>query len=152
MRPSSKRSAGMDGHVDGIQHGDLRVGPVVPATAAGNDLVASIRFEPISIACRQRREGMSHDQMPHHCGFALSLDELSKLGRAESWCSFDQAGQWRVPQDCCARLLRLKAQRTWCISTPSRRQCKRRHSPFKCLQLLRICGSTESIGGLSVVP
>lgn len=92
---------GMDGHVDGIQHGDLvgwagRRGQQQPATiwlqAAG--------LEPIAIACSQWREGMSHEQMPHHCGFALSLDALPANWAGQSlWCSFDQAGQWRVPQD-----------------------------------------------------
>ena len=92
---------GMDGHVDGIQHGDLvgwagRAGQHNPAKiwlqAAG--------LEPIAIACSQWREGMSREQMPHQCGFALSLDALPANWAGQSlWCSFDQAGQWRVPQD-----------------------------------------------------
>ena len=91
----------MDGHVDGIQHGDLvgwagRHGQKQPLTiwlqAAG--------LEPISIACSQRREGMSQKQMPHHFGFALSLDALPASWSGQSlWCSFDEAGLWRVPQD-----------------------------------------------------
>ena len=98
---------GMDGHVDGIQHGDLvgwagRHGQKQPLTiwlqAAG--------LEPISIACSQRREGMSQKQMPHHFGFALSLDALPASWSGQSlWCSFDEAGLWRVPQD---RFLRAR--------------------------------------------
>ena len=43
---------------------------------------------------------MSHEHMPYQCGFALSLDALPANWAGQSlWCSFDQAGQWRVPQD-----------------------------------------------------
>ena len=92
---------GMDGHVDGIQHGNLvgwagRRGQQQPSTI----WLQADGLEPIQIACSQRREGMSHEQMPHHCGFALSLDALPASWAGQSlWCSFDQAGQWRVPQD-----------------------------------------------------
>ena len=91
----------MDGHVDGIQNGDLvgwagRRGQQQPATI----WLQSPGLEPIALACSQWREGMSDEQMPHHCGFALSLEALPASWAGKSiWCSFDQAGQWRVPQD-----------------------------------------------------
>ena len=92
---------GMDGHVDGIQHGDLvgwagRPGQQRPATI----WLQAEGLEPIEIVCSQWRDGMAAQQMPHQCGFALSLDALSADWAGQSlWCSFDQAGQWRVPQD-----------------------------------------------------
>ena len=101
---------GMDGHVDGIQNGYLvgwagRRGQQQPATI----WLQATGCEPIALACSQPREGMSHEQISQHCGFALSLEVLpASWAGKEIWCTFDQSGQWRLPQDqdLCAPALR----------------------------------------------
>jgi len=92
---------GMDGHVDGVQHGELvgwagRRGQQQPATI----WLQAEDLEPIGIACGEWREGMAYQQMPHQCGFSLALDALPASWAGKSiWCSFDKAGKWRIPQD-----------------------------------------------------
>lgn len=92
---------GMDGHVDGIQQGDLvgwagRRGQQHPARI----WLQAEGVEPLPLDCSQWREGMTHQQIPHQCGFAVALDALPVHWAGKSvWCSFDQAGHWRVPQD-----------------------------------------------------
>lgn len=92
---------GMDGHVDGVQHGDLvgwagRPGQHQPATI----WLQAECLEPIGIVCSQWRDGMASQQMPHQYGFSLALDALPASWAGKSiWCSFDRAGEWLVPQD-----------------------------------------------------
>jgi hypothetical protein len=92
---------GMDGHVDGIQQGELmgwagRRGQKQPAQI----WLQSKGYQPLPIACEQWREGMSTQQMPNQCGFAIAVDALpSSWGGQQIWCSFDQSGQWQIPQD-----------------------------------------------------
>ena len=92
---------GMDGHVDGIQQGEL----VGWAARRGQQQPARIwlqaqAHQPIQISCDQWREGMTTQQMPNQCGFAIAVDALPSSWRGQNiWCSFDQEGQWQIPQD-----------------------------------------------------
>ena len=92
---------GMDGHVDGVKDGELvgwagRFGQQKPARI----WLQAEGLEPIRIVCSQWRDGMVDKQIPHECGFALALDSLPpSWGGQNIWCSFDRAGEWRVPQD-----------------------------------------------------
>ena len=92
---------GMDGHVDGIHQGDLlgwahRPGQQQSATI----WLQSEGLDPLSVDCSQWRDGMTNKQMPHYCGFAMSLESLPASWAGQSiWCSFDQSGQWRLPQE-----------------------------------------------------
>ena len=92
---------GMDGHVDGIQNGEL----VGWARRRGQQQPAQIWLQakghqPMPISCEQWREGMSTQQMPNQCGFAIAVDALPSSWVGQTiWCSFDQAGQWQIPQD-----------------------------------------------------
>jgi hypothetical protein len=92
---------GMDGHVDGIQQGKLlgwagRRGQSQPAQI----WLQAKGHQPMPIACEHWREGISNQQLPNQCGFAIAVDSLpsSWVGQ-KIWCSFDQAGQWQIPQD-----------------------------------------------------
>jgi hypothetical protein len=92
---------GMDGHVDGIQHGELVgwAGRRDQSQPAQIWLHAKGR-QPIAIACGQWREGMSNQQLPNQSGFAFAVDSLpSNWGGQKIWCSFDQADQWPIPQN-----------------------------------------------------
>ena len=43
---------------------------------------------------------MSSKQLPDQCGFVLPLDTLPTSWSGQTiWCTFDQAGQWLIPQD-----------------------------------------------------
>ncbi len=92
---------GMDGHVDGIQQGEL----VGWAGRRGQQQPAQIWLQakghqPMPISCEQWREGISTQKLPNQCGFAIALDGLpSSWGGQNIWCSFDRAGQWQIPQD-----------------------------------------------------
>ena len=92
---------GMDGHVDGIQQGQL----VGWAARRGQQQPAQIWLQaqgqqPMQISCDQWREGMTTQQMPNQCGFAIAVSALPSSWRGQNiWCSFDQAGQWQIPQD-----------------------------------------------------
>ena len=92
---------GVDGHVDGIRDGSLvgwsgRYGHLQPVKI----WLQADGVEPIEVVCNRWREGMSSQQMPSQCGFSHPLDSLPKSWAEHSlWCSFDQAGQWPVPQE-----------------------------------------------------
>ena len=92
---------GMDGHVDGIQNGELLGwagcrGQKKPATI----WLQAEGVEPILLNCSEWRDGMGHQQLNPQCGFSLPLDELPPLWADKTiWCSFDKAGHWCVPQD-----------------------------------------------------
>ena len=92
---------GMDGHADGIQNGEL----VGWAGRSGQQQPSQIWLQangcqPVPIDCEQWREGLSNPYIPNQCGFAIAMDGLPAGWVGKSiWCSFDQAGQWQIPQD-----------------------------------------------------
>jgi hypothetical protein len=92
---------GLEGHVDGLLQGALRGwagrrGQGQPAQiwlqAAGQ--------EPWSLNCNQWRDGLQEMGLPEHSGFYLDPQALPPgWGGLEVWCSFDQEGQFRLPQE-----------------------------------------------------
>jgi hypothetical protein len=92
---------GMEGHVDGLLQGALRGwagrrGQGQPAQiwlqAAGQ--------EPWPLSCDQRRDGLPAMGLPERSGFHLNPQALPpSWGGLEVWCSFDQQGQFRLPQE-----------------------------------------------------
>ena len=92
---------GMDGHVDGIFHGDLvgwagRRGQLNPVKI----WLQAEGQEPIGLICSQWREGMSTQQMPNECGFSQTLSALPQSWSDQRvWCSFDKDGFWHIPQE-----------------------------------------------------
>jgi hypothetical protein len=91
---------GLEGHVDGLLQGALRGwagrrGQGQPAQiwlqAAGQ--------EPWSLNCNQWRDGLQAMGLPEHSGFYLDPQALPPgWGGIEVWFSFDQEGQFRLPQ------------------------------------------------------
>jgi len=91
---------GLEGHVDGLLQGALRGwagrrGQGQPAQiwlqAAGQ--------EPWSLNCNQWRDGLQEMGLPEHSGFYLDPQALPPgWGGIEVWFSFDQEGQFRLPQ------------------------------------------------------
>lgn len=92
---------GMDGHVDGIFHGDL----VGWAGLHGQQQPSQIWMQstgnhPLLINCFQWRMVNSNQQLPTQCGFSVAVDSLPAGWLGQSiWFTFDQAGEWRIPQD-----------------------------------------------------
>jgi len=92
---------GMKGHVDGLLQGALRGwagrrGQGQPAQiwlqAAGQ--------EPWPLTCDQRRDGLQTMGLSEKSGFHLDPQALPpSWGGLEVWCSFDQQGQFRLPQE-----------------------------------------------------
>ena len=92
---------GMTGHVDGLLQGALRGwagrrGQGQPAQiwlqAAGQ--------EPWALSCDQWRDGLQAMGLPERSGFHLNPQTLPpSWGGLEVWCSFDQQGQFRLPQE-----------------------------------------------------
>lgn len=92
---------GLEGHVDGLLQGELRGwagrrGQWQPAQiwlqAAGQ--------EPWPLSCDQWREGLQAMGLPERSGFHLDPQDLPPgWGGLEVWCSFDQHGQFRLPQE-----------------------------------------------------
>jgi hypothetical protein len=92
---------GMEGHVDGLLQGALRGwagrrGQGQPAQiwlqAAGQ--------EPWALSCDQWRDGLQAMGLPERSGFHLNPQALPpSWGGLEVWCSFDQQGQFRLPQE-----------------------------------------------------
>jgi hypothetical protein len=92
---------GMEGHVDGLLQGALmgwagRRGQGQPTQiwlqAAGQ--------EPWPLSCDQRRDGLQAMGLPERSGFQLDPQALPpSWGGLEVWCSFDQQGQFRLPQE-----------------------------------------------------
>ena len=92
---------GLEGHVDGLLQGALRGwagrrGQWRPAQiwlqAAGQ--------EPWPLTCDQRRDGLQTMGLPEKSGFQLDPQVLPpSWGGLEVWCSFDQQGQFRLPQE-----------------------------------------------------
>ena len=92
---------GLEGHVDGLLQGALRGwagrrGQGQPAQiwlqAAGQ--------EPWPLSCDQWRDGLQAMGLPERSGFNLNPQALPpSWGGLEVWCSFDQQGQFRLPQE-----------------------------------------------------
>ena len=92
---------GLEGHVDGLLEGALRGwagrrGQWQPAQiwlqAAGQ--------EPWPLSCDQWRDGLQAMGLPERSGFHLDPQDLPpSWGGLEVWCSFDQQGQFRLPQE-----------------------------------------------------
>jgi hypothetical protein len=92
---------GLEGHVDGLLQGALRGwagrrGQGQPAQiwlqAAGQ--------EPWPLSCDQWRDGLQAMGLPERSGFHLNPQALPpSWGGLEVWCSFDQQGQFRLPQE-----------------------------------------------------
>ena len=102
---------GLDGHFDGLVASQLRGwarrnGQSKPAQI----WMQAMEREPIPIDCCETRDGMAES-----CGFDLSLSSLPETwSGCELWCSFDQEGVYRLPQDqiVIARERRTEAQTT----------------------------------------
>jgi hypothetical protein len=92
---------GMEGHVDGLLEGTLRGwagrrGQQQPAQiwlqAAGQ--------EPWPLICDHWRDGLQAIGLPERSGFHLDPQALPPgWGGLEVWCSFDQEGKFRLPQE-----------------------------------------------------
>ena len=92
---------GLEGHVDGVLQGALRGwagrrGQGQPAQiwlqAAGQ--------EPWPLSCDQWRDGLQAMGLPERSGFHLNPQVLPpSWGGLEVWCSFDQEGLFRLPQE-----------------------------------------------------
>ena len=92
---------GVVGHVDGIQNGALVGWAGRPGQS--NPLKIWLQAEgldPIALICCHWRKDISALQIPRECGFALEFDSLPECWAEQRiWCSFDQAGQWHIPQE-----------------------------------------------------
>jgi len=92
---------GLEGHVDGLLLGALRGwagrrGQRQPAQiwlqAAGQ--------EPRPLSCDQWRDGLQAKGLPERSGFHLNPQALPQSwGGLEVWCSFDEQGHFRLPQE-----------------------------------------------------
>jgi hypothetical protein len=91
---------GLEGHLDGLQQGALmgwagrrgqRQTAHIWLQAAGQD--------PMRLNCDQGRNGLQAMGLPEQSGFHLEPKALPpEWGGLEVWCSFDQQGQFRLPQ------------------------------------------------------
>ena len=92
---------GMDGHVDGIKHGMLTGWAGCGGQSSSSTIwLQSDGLDPISINCNQFREGITDMNASNYCGFSLPLDSLPESWYGKNiWCTFDQSGQWNLPQD-----------------------------------------------------
>jgi len=92
---------GLDGHCDGLVQGQLQgwAARRNQAKTAQIWLQAEAQ-EPIAVACDQWRDGMGALGMPDCCGFQLNLRNLPGSWAGQRvWCSFDQEGLFRLPQE-----------------------------------------------------
>jgi hypothetical protein len=91
---------GLEGHVDGLLQGALRGW----AGRRGQGRPAQIWLqaagqEPWPLSCDQWRDGLQAMGLPERSGFHLNPQALPpSWGGLEVWCSFDQQGQFRLPQ------------------------------------------------------
>ena len=92
---------GLEGHADGLLHGALRGW----AGRRGQRQPAQIWLqapgkEPLHITCDQGRDGLQALGLPANSGFDLDPQSLPPgWSGLEVWCSFDQQGQFRLPQE-----------------------------------------------------
>jgi hypothetical protein len=91
---------GLEGHVDGLLQGTLRGW----AGRRGQWQPAQIWLqapgqEPWPMICDRWRDGLQAIGLPERSGFHLDPKALPPgWGGLEVWCSFDQQGQFRLPQ------------------------------------------------------
>ena len=91
---------GLEGHVDGLLQGAIRgwAGRRGQGRPAHIWLQATGR-EPWRLNCNQSRDGLQVMGLPERSGFHLNPEALPPgWGGLEVWCSFDQQGQFRLPQ------------------------------------------------------
>jgi hypothetical protein len=91
---------GLEGHVDGLLQGALRgwAGRRGQGQPAHIWLQASGQ-KPWRLNCDQWRDGLQAMGLPDQSGFHLDPKALPPdWGGLEVWCSFDQDGQFRLPQ------------------------------------------------------
>ena len=89
---------GLDGHCDGLVQGQLQGWAARRNQAKPAQIwLQAEAQEPIAVACDQWRDGMGALGMPDRCGFQLNLPR-SWAGQSV-WCSFDQDGLFRLPQE-----------------------------------------------------
>jgi hypothetical protein len=92
---------GLEGHVDGLVQGSLRGW----AGRRGQGRPAKIWLqaagqEPWPLTCDQGRGGLQAMGLPERSGFQLNPQALPpSWGGLEVWCSFDQQGRFRLPQE-----------------------------------------------------
>jgi hypothetical protein len=92
---------GLIGHVDGLVQGALRGW----ACRSNQTIPAKIWLQsdgqkPIPVSCDLYREGMQSLRLPWQCGFAVEPQSLPEgWAGVEVWCSFDQGGEYRIPQE-----------------------------------------------------
>jgi len=92
---------GLEGHVDGLQQGLIRGW----AGRSGQRKSAHIWLQAAGqeawrLDCDQWRDGLRAMGLPERSGFHLDPKELApSWGGLEVWCSFDQQGQFRLPQE-----------------------------------------------------
>lgn len=92
---------GLEGHCDGLQQGALqgwagRKGQAQPAQI----WLQADGLQPWAVRCDQWREGMQAMGLPERCGFHVDPQQLpSGWSGKDVWCSFDQDGQFRLPQN-----------------------------------------------------
>jgi len=92
---------GLEGHLDGLLLGALRgwAGRRGQRKAAQIWLQAAGQ-EPWLLTCDQGRGGLETMGLPQRSGFHLDPKTLPpSWGGLEVWCSFDQQGQFRLPQE-----------------------------------------------------
>jgi len=92
---------GLEGHVDGLLQGSLRgwAGRRCQGQPARIWLQAAGQ-EPWPLICDQYRDGLQAMALPARSGFHLDPQALpAGWGGLEVWCSFDQEGQFRLPQE-----------------------------------------------------
>ena len=98
---------GLEGHFDGLQQGVLqgwaaRRGQRQPAQV----WLQADGLPPQPLLCDQWRGGMEALGITNQCGFRLNPGQLGGgWGGRIVWCSFDQAGNFRLPQAEEVRLL-----------------------------------------------
>ena len=92
---------GLEGHVDGLLQGSLRGwagrrGQRQPAQI----WIQAAEQEPWPVACNQWRDGLQAKGLPERSGFQVDPKALpASWGGHEVWCTFDQQGLFRLPQE-----------------------------------------------------
>jgi hypothetical protein len=91
---------GLEGHFDGLLLGSLRGW----AGRRGQRQPVQIWLQgpgqpPWPLPCNQWRDGMQAMGLPERCGFSIDPSALPTGWEGlEVWCSFDEQGQFRLPQ------------------------------------------------------
>jgi len=92
---------GLVGHCDGLVKGSIWGW----ACRRGQQRAAKIWLqaagkEPIPVPCQSHRDGLQAINLPSHSGFVVDTAALPQDWAGEEvWFSFDEQGQFRVPQE-----------------------------------------------------